>query len=625
MSALNDQAQIAEADKLMSEAVAGHSAERMTLPESEWAKNWNEKYRPKLDEAVAQMPVSMDGRARLMSWYTGKQAAMSADIAVESKKNFIRRAVDSVKARVDRAKTDRNPEEAYVAIEGLGDAVSEEEKELMRADVYQWEKAETKRQLWETVDTQMIQRLADGTFEDNEEVTEDLRQAVEGGSFESKFFPSLNGEPADMKKALKMWEDHSRNATIDTMNEAVTGIAEGQYGTVDELREDYGKKLDTLNMQKLEATFNQSPEEQSKRLAQRPQLITAIEMFDASNDPQNKEFDRLLAWIHSMPSGYQADLSDMLRDKKRNAQPKPSSAIQAIKERERQLFEDGQYGPIDNDEQWQAAKLLQSRVIDKLDSWARANPKEAAVSFEVSAKHNEIKTQIYMEDMGTDQQSEMQRPAAIPPDDLSRRILRDPRFSQNSTSEYEDESLLDAVQLPLGDGSWQVTPQTRDQIKTFSRAGQRQVSLDFNSGVATSRGVEIVIPHDATPEERAVAQAYVDKTVAWYRSKGIEVPKGRVLTKTGKGDKVSRFHTEPFYVQDSDAMAEVQNDPDGYAAILEDTLGRLSGVTFIAPHNTEDGGAQNDTINERDFARSYVIPALQRRKGEQPTLVAQNE
>jgi hypothetical protein len=113
--------------------------------------------------------------------------------------------------------------------------------------------------------------------------------------------------------------------------------------------------------------------------------------------------------------------------------------------------------------------------------------------------------------------------------------------------------------------------------------------------------------------------------VDWYRSKGIEVPAGRVLTKTGRGSSVSRFHTEPFYVQDADAMTAVQNDPDGYAAILEETLGRLSGVTFIAPHKTTDGGAQNDQINERDFARSYLIPALQRRKGGEPTLLAQNE
>jgi ribosomal protein L35AE/L33A len=619
MSALNDQAQIAEADKLMSDAIAKHSAERMTLPESEWAKNWNDKYRPKLDESIAQMPVTIDGRARLMSWYTGKQAAMGADITVESQKNFIRRSLDSVQARVDRAKTDRNPEEAYVAIANLKGLVSDEQIERMNADVYQWEKAETTRELWETIDTQMVQRLADGTLAENEEVTADLRQAVESASFKSKFFPALNGESADMKKALKMWEDYSRNATIDKMNEAVTGIAEGQYGTADELREEYGDKLDTLNMQKLEATWAQSPEEQSKRLAQRPQLITAIDLYDPASDPESKDFDRLLSWVHTMPAGFQADLSQMLRDKKKDAQPKPSTAIEAIKQRSREMFDAGKYGSTGNEEAWQMAKTRQSREIDMLNSWAAANPKEAADATKVTAQYNEIRTKIYQEDMA-DGTAEMPKPEMLKPPTLNpRRVLQDPRLRD------EDESPLDAVQLPMGDGSWQVTPQTRDQIKTSSRAGQRQISLDFNSGVATSRGVEIVIPHDATPEERAAAQAYVDKTVAWYQSKGIEVPKGRVLTKTGRGAKVSRFHTEPFYVQDADAMAAVQNDPDGYAAILEDTLGRLTGATFIAPHKTKDGGAQNDTINERDFARSYVIPALQRRKGEEPTLMAQNE
>jgi ribosomal protein L35AE/L33A len=309
----------------------------------------------------------------------------------------------------------------------------------------------------------------------------------------------------------------------------------------------------------------------------------------------------------------------MLRDKKKDAQPKPSTAIEAIKQRSREMFDAGKYGSTKNEEAWQTAKTRQSREIDMLNSWAAANPKEAADATKVTAQYNEIRTKIYQEDMA-DGTAEMPKPEMLKPPTLNpRRVLEDPRLRD------EEESPLDAVQLPLGDGSWQVTPKTRDQIKTSSRAGQRQVSLDFNSGVSTSRGVEIVIPHDATPEERAAAQAYVDKTVAWYQSKGIEVPKGRVLTKTGKGAKVSRFHTEPFYVQDADAMAAVQNDPDGYATILEDTLGRLSGVTFIAPHKTTDGGAQNDQINEREFARSYLVPALQRRKGGEPSMMAQNE
>jgi hypothetical protein len=622
MARASDEANLAKADSIKTDMVAKFDAEVATKPESEWNSIWENNYAPKLRDQVSSLKMTTrDGLNRRDTWLANTENGIKAQVYTSANKAMIGRAVQEKKNQIERAKVDGRWEDAMVgwrqgAMAGLW---TTEYGESQIIGIEQEQKAETKRQLWETVDTQMIQRLAEGTTAEAEEVTADLRQAVESGSFQSKFFPSLNGEPADIKKALKMWEGHSQNSTIDKYNEAVTGIAEGQYGTADELRDEWGDKLDTINMQKLEAAFNQSPEEQSKRLAQRPQLVTAIDLYDPSVDQESKEFDRLLSWVHTMPAGFQADLSQMLRDKKKDAQPKPSTAIEAIKQRSREMFTLGKYGSIKNEEAWQAAKTRQSREIDMLNSWAAANPKEAADATKVTEQYNQIRTKIYQEDMA-DGTAEMPKPEMLQAPKLNpRRVLQDPRFGN------EGRSPLDAVQLPLGDGSWQVTAKTRDQIKSSSRAGQRQVSLDFNSGVSTSRGVEIVIPHDATPEERVAAQAYVDKTVNWYRSKGIEVPAGRVLTKTGRGSSVSRFHTEPFYVQDADAMTAVQNDPDGYAAILEETLGRLSGVTFIAPHKTTDGGAQNDQINERDFARSYLIPALQRRKGGEPTLLAQNE
>jgi hypothetical protein len=265
-------------------------------------------------------------------------------------------------------------------------------------------------------------------------VTADLRQAVESGSFKSKFFPSLNGEPADIKKALKMWEGHGQNATIDNYNEAVTGIAEGQYGTVEQLREQWSDKIDTINMQKLEAAFSQSPEEQAKRLAQRPQLVTAIDLYDPSVDQESKEFDRLLSWVHTMPAGFQADLSQMLRDKKKDAQPKPSTAIEAIKQRSREMFTLGKYGSIKSEEAWQAAKTRQSREIDMLNSWASANPKEAADATKVTTQYNEIRTKIYQEDMAdgvadTPKPEVLQAPTINP-----RRVLQDPRFGPQTNA-----------------------------------------------------------------------------------------------------------------------------------------------------------------------------------------------
>jgi hypothetical protein len=431
MARASDEANLAKADSIKTDMVAKFDAEVATKPESEWNSIWENNYAPKLRDQVSSLKMTTrDGLNRRDTWLANTENGIKAQVFTSANKAMIGRATQEKKNQIERAKVDGRWEDAMVgwrqgAMAGLW---TTEYGESQIIGIEQEQKAETKRQLWETVDTQMIQRLADGTTAEAEEVTADLRQAVESGSFQSKFFPSLNGEPADIKKALKMWEGHSQNATIDNYNEAVTGIAEGQYGTVEQLREQWGDKLDTINMQKLEAAFSQSPEEQAKRLAQRPQLVTAIDLYDPSVDQESKEFDRLLSWVHTMPAGFQADLSQMLRDKKKDAQPKPSTAIEAIKQRSREMFTLGKYGSIKSEEAWQAAKTRQSREIDMLNSWASANPKEAADATKVTEQYNQIRTKIYQEDMAdgvadTPKPEVLQAPTINP-----RRVLQDPRF-----------------------------------------------------------------------------------------------------------------------------------------------------------------------------------------------------
>jgi hypothetical protein len=437
MARASDEANLAKADGIKADMLAKFEAQVATKPESEWNAIWENNYAPKLRDQVTSLKMTTrDGLNRRDVWLSTTENAVKARVFTDANKAMIGRAVQEKKNQIERAKLEGRWDDAMVgwrqgAMAGLW---TNEFGESEIIKIEQEQKAATKLELWETIDTQMIQRLADGTTAEAEAVTADLRQAVESGSFESKFFPSLNGEPADIKKALKMWEGHSQNATIDNYNEAVTGIAEGQYGTFDELRDEWGDKLDTINMQKLEAAFNQSPEEQSKRLAQRPQLVTAIDLYDPSVDQESKEFDRLLSWVHTMPAGFQADLSQMLRDKKKDAQPKPSTAIEAIKQRSREMFTLGKYGSIKSEEAWQAAKTRQSREIDMLNSWASANPKEAADATKVTEQYNQIRTKIYQEDMAdgvadTPKPEVLQAPTINP-----RRVLQDPRFGPQTNA-----------------------------------------------------------------------------------------------------------------------------------------------------------------------------------------------
>jgi len=159
-----------------------------------------------------------------------------------------------------------------------------------------------------------------------------------------------------------------------------------------------------------------------------------------------------------------------------------------------------------------------------------------------------------------------------------------------------------------------ITQKTRDQIDRRSTVGHRLVSLDFNDAKArTARGIEIVIPDDATKQERRAAEAYVKAVQEFFKSHGLDRPIRGVHTRSEAGRGVKgQFHTEPFFMGDTAAVNAIKGDLDGYAKVLAKTLGTLEGVTFMPPHKQNDPGANKGKFNERDFAKSSIIPELQK-------------
>lgn len=164
-------------------------------------------------------------------------------------------------------------------------------------------------------------------------------------------------------------------------------------------------------------------------------------------------------------------------------------------------------------------------------------------------------------------------------------------------------------------GDFRVFKGSRDQIKGFkSSPGARMISLDFNDAENKSaRGIEIVLPRDASKSEIKAAEAYVRETHAFLKENGIDVP----IRQNGRGVKIGGgkagvIHTEPFFATNQAARDLLSTKSDEYAAILGRTLGRIPGSTFIAPHERGDQGAQSDKFSERAFALEYLIPALER-------------
>jgi hypothetical protein len=162
------------------------------------------------------------------------------------------------------------------------------------------------------------------------------------------------------------------------------------------------------------------------------------------------------------------------------------------------------------------------------------------------------------------------------------------------------------------DRQFNVVPQSRDQLSQERRRslpGQRIVSLDFNGFTKKARGVEIVIPDDATPEERQAAQNYVDRVAQFFRENGLEdyPVRGVRTTSENKRGMSGYFHTEPFFNSDPEAVEIITNNTTDYAKILAETLGNIPGVTFIPPHTASSPGAvlPNGT-SERDFGFSII-------------------
>lgn len=161
-------------------------------------------------------------------------------------------------------------------------------------------------------------------------------------------------------------------------------------------------------------------------------------------------------------------------------------------------------------------------------------------------------------------------------------------------------------------GTFNVSYKTRDQLPKSS-ANNRLISLDFNAAAnPNARGVEVIIPNNATPQEKAAAQRYVNGTVEMFAKYGVKVPNRGVKTvaqnKRGASDVI---HLEPAFGMDKESMAILQQYPEEYAKVVSDSFSGLP-VTVIPPHKQGDPGASANGITEQGLAIQRLIPAFER-------------
>lgn len=161
---------------------------------------------------------------------------------------------------------------------------------------------------------------------------------------------------------------------------------------------------------------------------------------------------------------------------------------------------------------------------------------------------------------------------------------------------------------------------TSDERAKIQQSGGTYVSLDTNDPGAKSsnRSAQLnplfIIPPNATEEQRAAAQAYVDGLAAHMNEQFGSNLKGVVRTSgRGQNGRANTFHTEPFNVHDEKSVKYFTQTEEGrrfLARHTADTIGKLPGVEFSLPHlntkgkyNPEARGASGKWGNEVDFAR----------------------
>lgn len=188
-------------------------------------------------------------------------------------------------------------------------------------------------------------------------------------------------------------------------------------------------------------------------------------------------------------------------------------------------------------------------------------------------------------------------------------------FSIEPQSQPSSESPLpDSEPFEAASGV-RVLDTTRDQLSSRkSVPGARIFSQDFNDDGTDKKvkGIEIVVPSDATKEEIEKAKAWVQRTHSTFKELGVDVPirHGDGLKKGGRGVD-GFFHLEDHFLDDVQARNAIKENPELFAQVTASTLGTISGSTFINPHKSNDPGAiGSDGIGERDFSKQFRTPFL---------------
>jgi transposase len=294
-------ADIARADVLMAEAKAAHAEEIATLPESEWGKVWETKYRPQYEKGVESLNLSTWSRERVVPMMMHFDSRVRTDTAYAAHKQTLERDQQAILNSQQRDMQDGDFDGAMGKTALLIESghMTPEQGEKLNLSIREDQMREVEQAQRENV-LAVIQ-------EDPWTAAEELEKAAAG---EETPFGKMKVERARSLLAGARRERKFRTAEL--RGEIHNAILSGEVETPEAVRQMAGDRLDERTIKSLDAVITSDPEfDPAAVLA----IRTGIAEYDGSLDADGalEQYAELAAGIETtVPKNLQGPLRQAL-------------------------------------------------------------------------------------------------------------------------------------------------------------------------------------------------------------------------------------------------------------------------------------------------------------------------
>jgi len=383
-----DSADISRAETILESAFQKQQTEQLGKPVEEWGNLWNQN-QDQAKRKLAEIKFSNNAAEKVAPYLERWSTLSSLKIDNLAKKEEIKgfRADKEANALAKIASEDY--EGAFAVMD-----------ESVKKGIHSAEEAT----LWKSRLLDDVQRKAKVQREANVASTiiqnpigaeADLEKALETGK--SELFPELT-EKADIVRAYSNARSEAsvyRNNIEDDLDQL---ILSGELTKPEDIRRVAEGILPERRILSAIETLSKTPAEIEKALAMRPTLLTMVEAYDPNKDDKDRsEYLKIKDSIRQLPEGERGELLSSLRDKWNN--PKEATPVTEATSQLKTLFNKGQFGtwteadgkmPDSEVPKFLAAGKKFAGFKNSLETWAKANPKEAADQTKVYEKLNEI-------------------------------------------------------------------------------------------------------------------------------------------------------------------------------------------------------------------------------------------